>query len=75
MKEMGSKLFRKDIEPKCIYCEHGTTSPDGQTVVCRKIGGIMQYDSACKKFKYNPLKREPRVAKPLTEFSKEDFEL
>ncbi len=72
---MALKLFKGKTEPQCAYCEYSEYS-DGQDVaVCRKIGGIMQLHSKCKKYKYDPLKRVPKKAILNMDFSKEDFEL
>ena len=42
--------FRKDIEPRCAYCAHGSTISDREVV-----------DSAdsCRHFRYDPLRRVP----------------
>ena len=68
-------IFRKDIDPQCAYCEHGTVTANKDTVICKKQGAVMQSFSKCKKFKYDPLKREPKVISLTTNFSKEDFSL
>ena len=62
-------IFRKDIDPQCAYCEHGTVTANKDTVICKKQGAVMQSFSKCKKFKYDPLKREPakRPVLPETE--------
>lgn len=71
---MAHNFFKKDIEPQCKYCEFGT--PSGrESVLCKKVGGIMQPFSKCRKFKYDPLKREPRIKSLSTDFSKEDFSI
>ncbi len=72
---MALKIFNKNTEPQCAFCEYGSPVDDGKTVLCRKMGGIMQAFSKCKKFKYDPLKREPKVITFSGEFSKEDFSL
>lgn len=72
---MALKIFNKSIEPRCAFCEFGSPIGEGQTVLCRKAGGIMQSYSKCKKFKYDPFKREPRVISFSGDFSKEDFSL
>ena len=48
---MALKIFNKAIEPQCAFCEHGSPVGDGETVLCRKVGGVMQSFSKCKKFK------------------------
>ena len=68
------KIFGSGISPKCIYCETGINTKDGKEVLCRRMG-VMQSDSFCKKFKYDPLKRQPEVLKMLSGFKEEDFSL
>ena len=68
-------IFRKDIDPQCAYCEYGTVTANKDTVICKKQGAVMQSFSKCKKFKYDPLKREPKVISLTSTFSKEDFSL
>ena len=68
-------LFEKDIEPRCTYCKHGARLDEDQVMCVKK--GIVSPAGACRKFKYDPLKRVP--PKPLTvDFShlkEEDFVL
>ncbi len=69
------KIFRKDIVPACDYCLHGRPAPDADAVLCVKHG-IMQRNSSCRQFKYDPLKRAPKPkARIQTDFKPEDFEL
>ena len=69
------RIFRKDIDPQCAYCEHGTTTANKDTILCKKQGAVMQSFSKCKKLRYDPLKREPKVISLTSTFSKEDFSL
>lgn len=71
---MKKKLLGKNVSPKCIYCETGIVTDDGISVLCKKKG-VMQPDSFCRKFRYDPLKRIPETAKLNTDFSEEDFAL
>lgn len=71
---MKNKLFSDNISPKCIYCETGIITNDGKEVLCRRMG-VMQPDSCCKKFRYDPLKRKPQTLKLQNDFSAEDFSL
>lgn len=71
---MAKKLYGKDIEPKCAYCAFGESTQDEKTVLCQKKG-ISEPDGACKKFKYDPLKRSPRKKPQLPEYCAEDFSL
>ncbi|MDR0447010.1 MAG: hypothetical protein LBH17_08350 [Oscillospiraceae bacterium] len=68
-------LFRKDIDPRCEYCRHG--SPIGEDeIVCVKRG-ITTRDARCPRFKYDAVKRAPETRSPMpkTKLTKEDFEL
>lgn len=71
---MKKTLLGKNVSPKCIYCETGIVTDDRKSVLCKKKG-VMQPDSFCRKFRYDPLKRVPETAKLNTDFSKEDFSL
>lgn len=71
---MKNSIFGKDISPKCLYCEHGVAVCSGAEILCKKKG-VMQPDSFCKKFKYDPIKRAPQTAKIASDFSAEDFSL
>ena len=68
-------LFRKDIEPCCVYCAHGV-SMSSTEVACIKCG-VVSSGGYCKKFSYDPLKRVPaRVTVPNSSaFSEDDFKL
>ena len=68
-------LFNKNsISASCSYCTHGRLSPNGETVLCMKLG-VVEKDFSCKKFKYDPLKRQPRRPRELEHFEAEDFSL
>ena len=71
---MKKKLLGKDIAPKCRYCRFGVCAPDGVTVLCAKKG-VSDRDGSCKKFRYDPLKREPRPAPEMPSFTADDFSL
>ena len=49
--------FRKDIEPRCAYCAHGSTISDRE-VACSRRGVVDSADS-CRHFRYDPLRRVP----------------
>lgn len=68
-------LFRKDVEPCCAYCVHGSYIDD-ESVICVKKG-VMKSWGKCRRFEYDPLKRQPEApSKPLTKgFKEEDFEI
>lgn len=68
-----SKLFDKQ-EKSCGICQYGAQDEANRVVYCERKG-VMDYCDKCKKFKYNPFARIPRVEKPLPEYSKEDFDI
>lgn len=65
-------LNKKDISPSCSYCLNGKLSPDREKVLCKKMG-VVEKDFACRKFRYDPLKRQPRRPKTLEHFEESDF--
>ena len=69
------KLFRKDIEPRCAYCEKGSQLSETE-VACVKRG-IVPAEHHCGAFRYDPLKRvPPRPAKfGSASLKEEDFKL
>ena len=68
-------LFQKKIDPRCGYCARGRDIGGGQ-VLCGKKG-VMSAGSACRAFRYDPLKRvPPRPAKvDFAALKDEDFQL
>lgn len=72
-------LFARKIPPSCSYCRYGRHIGDGE-IACLKRG-ITSAGSSCKKFSYDPLKREPerppfesgRIT--AAELKPDDFEL
>ena len=68
-------LFEKDMDPRCAYCQRGTTLDDGQVMCMKK--GIVAAGGSCRRFRYDPLKRVS--PKPMTasfdRFKDEDFTL
>jgi hypothetical protein len=50
-------LFRKNIEPRCAYCEKGTQFNETQVACVKK--GVVDAAHHCAAFRYDPLKRVP----------------
>jgi len=69
-------LFRKNIEKSCSYCVHAAKTIGSEIILCSKKG-MMPIDEGCKKFKYDPLKRNPVKAKPkdFSQLDDADFSL
>ena len=51
------KLFRKNMDPRCAYCQHCQQVNDRE-VACVKRG-VMPVEAHCRSFRYDPLKRVP----------------
>ena len=67
-------IFGKDIAKYCAFCEYSSDLKTNDEMVCIHRG-IVDKAFTCKKFKYDPLKREP-VSKPkLKEYSDKTFSL
>ncbi len=71
---MNFKLFGKNVEPACEYCEFGNKTKDEQMILCIKYG-VVHPTFSCKKYIYSPLKREPKPPISVPKFNKEDFEI
>lgn len=56
-----------------MYCARGQAAADN-TVLCPRRG-VMQPYSSCRKFKYDPLKRQPDFKPNNMTFKPEDFML
>lgn len=64
-------LFRKDMEPRCVYCAKGTPINDREVACARK--GVVAAEYHCGRFKYDPFKRvPPRPVKLRTASLKEE---
>ncbi len=69
-------LFSRNIEPSCSYCRFGSSIGSGEIACIRR--GITTAGGACRRFVYDPLKREPErppvlVKKLSKEMCEEDF--
>ena len=54
-------MKRNEIEKYCKYCEEATTLSDADTMLCSKFG-VVSSGHVCRRFKYDPLKRNPKRA-------------
>ena len=68
-------LFTKKIDPRCGYCQWGTSLDEGQ-VACPKKG-VVSAGGHCRAFRYDPLKRVPckPAAPDFAKLRDEDFVL
>ena len=68
-------LFRKDMDPRCAYCQRGQQINDRE-VACVKRGVVADTDK-CSAFRYDPLRRMPSRPAELntSRLSPEDFQV
>ncbi len=72
-KKKKKALFGGNIEPNCAYCQHNS-GKNGE-IICALHQPSQ--GEVCKKYQYDPLQREPKVAPGLrtSQFRPEDFQL
>lgn len=68
------KMFSNEIPKKCEYCINASPIGRDKEMVCLKRG-IVNADDLCRKYKYDPLKREPKKQLISDNYSPEDFKL
>ena len=69
-------LFRKDMKPNCAYCVYGCAVSETECA-CERKGIVTNPNSACRRFRYDPLKRTPERPASFdgSGLSEEDFRL
>ena len=70
-KKKDSALFGSRVTPSCAYCAH-SVSAQGTT---KCLLGQLPENGCCKRYTYDPLRREPRGEPQLGQFTAEDFKL
>lgn len=74
MFQRKTPLFRKDIEPHCVYCQRAQPLGD-EKMMCRKRG-VVPCGGACRSFRYDPFRRvPPKPAVLRGSFTDADFAL
>lgn len=66
------KLFGNSITPSCEYCRNVIKSANGE-LICQN--GMQSLEKVCKKYIYDPLKREPKATPNLPRYNAEDFKI
>ena len=68
-------LFRKDLDPRCAYCQRGSQINEREVACVKK--GVVPLESHCRAFRYDPLKRVPPrpIAASFGHLRDEDFTL
>ena len=47
------------MEKTCRFCERAKTLSDGSVMLCEKLG-VVGATFSCRRFRYDPLKRDPK---------------
>ena len=68
-----NRAFNKP-EPACKYCLRSQRTEDDTIILCPKKGVVLAEDS-CRRFKYDPLKRQPGNMPELGNYTADQFEL
>lgn len=71
---MSNKVFSKKLPRRCEYCIHGMASEFSDEILCLKRG-ITHAGDSCRRYKYDPLKRQPQRQKLADNYSPEDFSI
>ena len=68
-------LFRKDIDPRCAYCQWGQQLNEREVVCVKK--GVVPVEHSCRSFRYDPMKRVPPrpVKLETSKLKAEDFSI
>ena len=66
------KLFGNNIPKRCDYCKYCEKNSSGNPS-CPY--GTKTVDDTCKRYVYDPLKREPQSMPTLPKFTADDFKL
>ena len=51
------KLFRREMDPRCAYCQFASTLNDRECMCVKR--GVVPMEHHCRAFRYDPLRREP----------------
>lgn len=72
LRKKDTPLFGQGIPPSCEYCDYNL-SPSGPPV-CR-LGLKLSEEGKCRRYRYDPISREPKNLPPLPEHDPEEFKL
>ena len=61
-------------QPACKYCANAVLTADESVLLCRKMGSVLPEDS-CRRFKYDPLKRQPGSLPEFGNYTLDQFVL
>lgn len=71
-KKPDTPLFGSAVPPSCDYCDNNLC-PSGPAA-CR-FGLKLSEEGKCKRYRYDPMLREPKIMPPLPEHDPDEFKL
>lgn len=67
-----SKRRDADYQKVCLFCENATILKSDNSILC-KYNGIVSEDYSCRKYVYDPLKRQPKSPLKIQTLLNEDL--
>jgi len=67
-----AKLRENDYQKVCRFCENASQLRGDENMLCR-FKGVVSEDFVCRKYIYDPLKRQPELPNKLPTLSKDDL--
>jgi hypothetical protein len=71
---MPKSVFNKKLPRSCEYCVYGNRLDYANEILCKKHG-VTEFRDSCRSYKYDPLKRTPKLAQISNNYKPEDFKL
>ncbi len=71
---MAKSVFNKKLQRSCEYCVFGSHLEFTNEIICKKHG-VTDIRDFCRNYKYDPLKRVPKIPQISDNYSPEDFKL
>lgn len=71
---MPKSVFNKKLPRSCEYCVYGSQLEFDNEILCKKRG-VTELRDSCRQYKYDPLKRTPKMPQISENYKPEDFEL
>lgn len=71
---MPKSVFNKKLPRSCEYCVYGNKLEFANEIICKKHG-VTELRDSCRGYKYDPLKRTPKIQTISDNYNPEDFKL
>ena len=71
---MPKSVFNKKLPRSCEYCVYGSQLEVDHEILCTKRG-VTELRDSCRQYKYDPLKRTPKMPQLSENYKPEHFKL